>query len=77
MGAGGRKASRLSKKAVGKMPYTRDQLKLFGIALSMKRGKTPYSYSEEAARIAKSTSESKLESMIAEGEKKSKGRRIK
>jgi len=51
------------------MPYTSDQLKLFGIALSMKRGKTPYSYSEAAAEIARSTSESELERMIGEGEK--------
>ena len=57
------------------MPYTRDQLELFGIALSMKRGKTPYSYSEQAAEIAKSTSESNLKTMIAEGVKK-KSRRI-
>lgn len=51
------------------MPYTRDQLKLFGIALAMKRGKTPYSYSEEAAKIARSTSETELERMIGEGAK--------
>lgn len=51
------------------MPYTSGQLKLFGIALSMKRGETPYSYSAAAAKIAKSTSEKDLESMIAEGEK--------
>lgn len=57
------------------MPYTSDQLKLFGIALSMKRGETPYSYSEEAAKIARSTSEAELERMIAEGEKP-KRRRI-
>ena len=52
------------------MPYTSDQLKLFGIALSMKRGETPYSYSEAAAKIARSTSEAKLEEMIAEGKLK-------
>jgi len=51
------------------MPYTRDQLKLFGIALAMKRGETPYSYSEEAAKIARSTSEAELKRMIGEGEK--------
>ena len=51
------------------MPYSKDQLALFGIALSMKRGKTPYSYSKEAAEIAKNTSEAELERMIAEGEK--------
>lgn len=52
------------------MPYTRRQLQLFGIALSMKRGETPYSYSKEAARIARNTSEAELERMIAEGVKK-------
>jgi len=51
------------------MPYTSDQLKLFGIALAMKRGETPYSYSEAAAKIAKSTSEEELKRMIGEGEK--------
>ena len=57
------------------MPYTRDQLKLFGIALAMKRGETPYSYSEEAAKIARSTSEAELKRMIGEGEKR-KARRV-
>lgn len=52
------------------MPYTRDQLTLFGIALSMKRGETPYSYSAAAAKIARSTSDAELERMIAEGVKK-------
>jgi len=52
------------------MPYTRDQLKLFGIALAMKRGETPYSYSAAAAKIARSTSEATLERMIGEGKKK-------
>ena len=51
------------------MPYTKDQITLFKIALSMKRGKTPYSYSEQAAKIAKSTTEAELERMIAEGVK--------
>lgn len=57
------------------MPYTKEQLQLFGIALAMKRGETPYSYSEEAAKIARSTSEAELERMVAEGEKP-KRRRI-
>jgi len=52
------------------MPYTRDQLKLFGIALAMKRGKTPYDYSEAAATIARSTSAEAIEDMIGEGVKK-------
>lgn len=51
------------------MPYSSDQLKLFGIALAMKRGKTPYDYSEPAAKIARSTSEAELKRMIAEGVK--------
>ena len=63
------------------MPYTSDQLKMFGIALSMKRGKTPHKYSAEASKIAKSTSEAELKRMIGEGEKvqgvkKSRKRRI-
>ena len=49
------------------MPYSSSQLKLFGIALSMLRGETPYSYSKEAAEIARSTSASELERMIEEG----------
>ena len=57
------------------MPFTSDQLKLFGIALAMKRGETPYSYSEAAAKIARATSEAELKRMIAEGEKP-KRRRI-
>jgi hypothetical protein len=52
------------------MPYTKDQLRLFGIALSMKEGKTPYSYSKAAADIAKSTSIDTLKRMIDEGVKK-------
>jgi len=51
------------------MPYTKEQLKLFGIALAMKRGETPYSYSEEAAKIARKTSLATLERMIGEGAK--------
>lgn len=56
------------------MPYTREQLQLFGIALAMKRGETPYSYSEAAAKIARTTSEAELKRMIAEGEKPKKRR---
>lgn len=52
------------------MPYTKEQLQLFGIALAMKRGETPYSYSAAAAKIAKTTSEEELKRMIAEGVKK-------
>lgn len=56
------------------MPYSADQLKLFGIALAMKRGEQPYSYSEQAAKIARTTSEAELERMIAEGEKPTRRR---
>ncbi len=52
------------------MPWSSSQLKLFGIALAMKRGETPYSYSKAAAEIAKKTSEAELKRMIAEGVKK-------
>ncbi len=51
------------------MPFTKDQLQLFGIALAMKRGETPYSYSAEAAKIARNTPEATLKRMIAEGAK--------
>lgn len=54
------------------MPYSADQLALFGIALSMKRGVTPYSYSKAAAEIARTTSEAELKKMIGEGEKDKK-----
>ena len=37
------------------------QRKLAGIALSIKRGKTPKSYSKEAARMAGSMTEEQLE----------------
>ena len=52
------------------MPYTANQLTLFKIALSMKRGDTKYSYSTEAAKIARTTPSSDLRKMIAEGKKK-------
>ena len=51
-------------------PYSSSQLKLFGIALSMQLGDTPYAYSAEAAKIAKTTPQSDLRRMIAEGKKK-------
>lgn len=50
-------------------PYSKSQLQLFGIALAMKRGETPYSYSKDAAEIARSRTEEELERMIAEGVK--------
>ena len=52
------------------MPFTQGQIFLFGIALSMKRGETPFSFSDAAAKIARSTSEAELKRMIAEGVKK-------
>ena len=42
------------------MPVSEDQRKLACIALSIKRGQTKPSYSEEAARMADSMSEEKL-----------------
>ena len=54
------------------MPWSGSQLKLFGIALSMQMGETPYSYSAAAAKIAKVTPQSELRRMIAEGKKKGK-----
>lgn len=43
------------------MPATSEaQRKLFCIALSIKRGETPASYSEEAARLASENSEETL-----------------
>ena len=53
------------------MPYSKEQLTLFGIALAMLRGETPYSYSAEAAEIARNTSEATLKRMIKEGAKPS------
>jgi len=58
------------------LPYDSSQLKLFGIALSMKKGDTPYSYSKQAAEIARSTTSAALKRMISEGVKR-KSRRIK
>ena len=52
------------------MPFTRAQLNLFGMALSMQRGDTPFSVSAKAAEIARTTPQSDLKRMIAEGEKK-------
>lgn len=52
------------------MPFTEKQIALFGIALSMQRGDTPYSFSEKAAKIARTTPQSDLKRMIAEGVKK-------
>ena len=48
-----------------------DQRKLAGIALSMKRGETPKSYSDEAKSMADSMSEKELEKMASKGEKSS------
>ena len=52
------------------MPFTKGQIALFGIALSMQRGDTPFSFSAQAAKIAKTTPQSDLKRMIAEGVKK-------
>ena len=42
------------------MPISEGQRKLACIALSMKRGETKASYSEQAAKMAKSMTEEKL-----------------
>jgi hypothetical protein len=42
-----------------------DQRKLAGIALSMKRGETPKSHSQEAKSMADSMSEKELEKMAS------------
>jgi hypothetical protein len=42
------------------MPTSKNQRTLACIALSMKRGKTPASYSAEAAKMAESMTEDKL-----------------
>ena len=52
------------------MPYSSEQLSLFGIALSMLEGKTPHSYSKAAAKIARSTTKEELRRMIDKGKKK-------
>jgi len=51
------------------MPYSVQQLRLFGVALAMLEGKTPYSYSAAAAKIARKTSVATLKRMIKEGAK--------
>jgi len=56
------------------MPWDKSQIKLFSIALSMKRGDTPYNYSKQAAEVARGTSEAELERMIGEGVKNKKRR---
>ena len=42
------------------MPYSENQQKLACIALSMKRGETPRSYSEQAAKMCDSMTEEQL-----------------
>ena len=55
----------------------REQQKLFGIALSIKRGKTSSSYSPQASKIAKALPEDKIRNMIKEigSARKKKGRK--
>lgn len=48
------------------------QRRLAGIALSMKRGKTPRSYSKEAAKMADSMTEAELEKFAHEVKTKKK-----
>ena len=51
------------------MPWSEDQLKLFGIALAIKRGEADPKKYPEAAKIARKTSEEELKRMIGEGKK--------
>ncbi len=53
------------------------QRRLFGIALRIKRGELPRSYSPEAARLADSMSERKLREFAKRTKKKAKGKRKK
>lgn len=46
------------------------QRRLAGIALSIKRGKTPRSYSKEAANMADSMTEAQLEKFASSVQKK-------
>lgn len=48
---------------------TEKQRKLFGIAESIKKGKTPASYSKSAAKIAKSVPLSKIREFSKKGKK--------
>jgi hypothetical protein len=50
------------------------QRKLFGIALAMKQGETPYSYSKEAAELARTMSEDELRKYAGHVEKPKKKR---
>jgi len=50
----------------------RKQQKLFGIALGMKRGKVPKSYSSKASKIASSMDVNEIKKMIGEIGKKRK-----
>ncbi len=52
--------------------YSEVQRKLAGIALSIKRGKTPRSYSKEAAAMADSMTEAELEKFAHSVVKKKK-----
>lgn len=53
-------------------PVSEAQRKLAGIALAMKRGETPRSYSKEAAKMAASMTEEQLEEFA----RKPKARRV-
>ena len=47
------------------MPYSEAQRKLAGIALAMKRGETPHSYSSEAYKMMRSMSTAELRDMAS------------
>lgn len=58
------------------MPSTSEkQRRLMGIALAIKRGKTPKSYSPSAAKLAKTMTVDQLREYAAEVKPKGKGKR--
>ncbi len=57
------------------MPYSESQRKLAGIALSMKRGETPHSYSAQAHKMMREMSEEELKDMASGPIKKAKSKK--
>lgn len=54
------------------MPYSESQRRLAGIALAMKRGETPHSYSEAAYKMMRQMSTEELRDMASKPIKKAK-----
>ena len=57
------------------MPYSEAQRKLAGIALSMKRGETPHSYSTQAYKMMREMSTEELRDMASGPIKKAKSKK--